>query len=167
MPPWRILARTATLFLSGLGMMGQADLEVKQLVENHAIYLHHLPHAATFRLFCLTTPDQRRYLPTAARPAIPPASHGRRTNVAMPRHAGQRPPPPQQQQQPQQQPYRIRREVGDDRMGRYSAAYEDRREELLEQDVFGFMGPCWSLLERARSYLDQVRQLLPSLDSNE
>ncbi|CBJ28283.1 expressed unknown protein [Ectocarpus siliculosus] len=100
--------------------------------------------------------DQRRYLPTAARPVIPPNSHGRRTTVAMPRHAGQQPPRPQQQQQQQQQhPYHIRREVGDDRMGRYSAAYEDRREELLEQDVFGFMGPCWSLLERAQAYLDQ------------
>ncbi|CAM9742455.1 unnamed protein product [Ectocarpus sp. 4 AP-2014] len=100
--------------------------------------------------------DQRRYLPTAARPAIPSNSHGHRTNVAMPRHAGQQPPRPQQQQQQQQQhPYHIRREVGGDRVGRYSTAYEDRREELLEQDVFGFMGPCWGLLERAQAYLDQ------------
>ncbi|CAM9323331.1 unnamed protein product [Ectocarpus fasciculatus] len=98
--------------------------------------------------------DQRRYLPTASRPAMPPTSHGRRTNVAMPRHAGQQP-PPQQQQQRQQRPYHIRREVGDDHMGRYSAAYEDRREESLDQDVFGFMGPCWSLLKRAQAYLDQ------------
>ena len=95
-----------------------------------------------------------------------------------------------QQQQQQQQPYsathpsaQFRHEVDDREMadagrdrdreraprvtgggsgGGYTG-YEGRStrsEAAMDQDTFGFMAPCWRLLERAKAYMDEASQVV-------
>lgn len=118
-------------------------------------------------------PESRRYLPRTApaaaahgaTTATTPASYGYRNGVAAPRRGGH----PQQQPPAPHTATQFRREVDDrgisdagrDRAHAANGGGYPMYEATMDQDTFGFMAPCWRLLQRAKAYMDQVGILEP------